>query len=66
MESKLKKAADASFNCQSARILLSYRTTPYETTGCTPGELLMGRKLRSAPRLKVNRVREAAQAEDGP
>lgn len=45
---KLKKAAVGSFQCQLARILLNYRTTPHETTGCTPAELLMGRKLKTA------------------
>ena len=29
-----------------ARFLFKYRTTPHTTTGQTPSELLMGRKLR--------------------
>jgi hypothetical protein len=29
------------------RFLLSYRTTPHATTGCTPSELLMGRTVRT-------------------
>ena len=30
-----------------SRLLLKYRITPHSTTGTTPSELLMGRKLRS-------------------
>ena len=30
-----------------ARFLFAYRNTPHSTTGVSPAELLMGRKLRS-------------------
>ena len=32
-----------------ARFLFSYRTTPHTTTGVSPAELLMNRKLRCLP-----------------
>lgn len=34
-------------SCKLARFLFRYRTTPQTTTGVSPAELLMGRKLRS-------------------
>ena len=30
-----------------AHLLLSYRTTPHTSTGCTPAELLMGQRIRT-------------------
>ncbi len=43
----LKKMSEGSLRDRIARFLFSYRTTPQSTTGTTPAELLMGRKLRS-------------------
>ena len=33
---------------QLQRFLLRYRTTPHTTTGCSPAELLIGRRLSTA------------------
>ena len=44
------KAAKGDPGTQNQKItsfLLSYRTTPHTTTGCTPAELLMNRRLRT-------------------
>ena len=43
----LKKSTDGDIETRLARFLFHYRTTPHTTTGVTPAELLMGRKLRS-------------------
>ena len=43
----LKKSADGDIETRLARFLFHYQTTPHTTTGITPAELLMGRKLRS-------------------
>lgn len=48
IKQKLKKAGSGDLHTQIARLLLSYRTTPHEVTGCSPAELLMGRKLKTA------------------
>ncbi|KAH9378029.1 hypothetical protein HPB48_011911 [Haemaphysalis longicornis] len=41
ISSTLKKTVDGSFFCELARILLIYRPTPPETTGCSQVELVM-------------------------
>lgn len=38
---------EGSLEAKLARFLFSYRATPQATTGVSPGELLMGRRLRS-------------------
>ena len=42
-----KRMKDGTLTDKIARFLFSYRTTPQSTTGITPAELLMNRKLRS-------------------
>ena len=43
--------------------LFQYRTTPHATTGMSPAELLMGRKLRDKlPRLKIPNDRQQKQS----
>lgn len=46
-KSMLKKCAGVTIETKVARVLFSYRITPQSTTGKSPSELLMGRKLRS-------------------
>ncbi|KAM7306949.1 uncharacterized protein ISCGN_010591 [Ixodes scapularis] len=48
IKQKLKKAGSGDLHTQTARLLLSYRTTPHEVTGCSPAGLLMRRKLKTA------------------
>ena len=42
----LKKMTDGDMETRLARLLYHYRITPHSTTGVSPAELLMGRKLR--------------------
>ena len=41
------KQSTGSIHDKIARLLLQYRITPHSTTGTTPAEMLLGRKLRS-------------------
>ena len=41
----IKRQATGSLRTKVARFLLNYRTTPHTTTGTSPAELLMGRRL---------------------
>ena len=43
----MKRARSGSLETKVRRFLFHYRTTPHSTTGSTPAELLMGRKLRT-------------------
>ena len=43
----LRKMVDGDMDTRLARILYRYRMMPHTTTGVSPAELLMGRKLRS-------------------
>ena len=43
----LRKQTGGSISDQLSRMLLQYRITPHSTTGLSPAELLMGRKLHS-------------------
>lgn len=47
LKALLKKSAGGSVETKLARALFSYRITPQSTTGRSPAELLLGRKLRS-------------------
>ena len=42
---KTTKAEPGTLAEKLARFLLGYQTTPHTATGCTPVELLMGRKI---------------------
>ena len=43
----MRKMTEGSLRQKLARFLFSYRTTPHSTTGVSPAELLMNRKLKS-------------------
>ena len=43
----LKKYKNGSFEERIAKVLLTYRIAPHSTTGVSPSELLLGRRLRS-------------------
>ena len=43
----MRKMTEGSLKQKLARFLFSYRTTPQSTTGVSPAELLMNKKLRS-------------------
>ena len=44
----MRKMTEGTLKQKLARFLFSYRTTPHSTTGVSPAELLMNRKLKSA------------------
>ena len=44
----MRKMTQGTLKQKLARFLFSYRTTPHSTTGVSPAELLMNRKLKSA------------------
>lgn len=43
----LRKVSQGSLETRLSRVLFQYRITPHATTGKSPAELLMGRRLRS-------------------
>ena len=43
----LKKVKNGSMEDRIAKVLMTYRVTPHSTTGVSPSELLIGRKLRT-------------------
>lgn len=43
----MRKMREGTLRERLARVLFSYRTTPHSTTGVTPAELLMGRRIRT-------------------
>lgn len=45
---KLEKAGPGDTRAQLARLLLTYRSTPHEVTGCSPSELVLRRKMKTA------------------
>ena len=65
----MKKVSD-DVQKQLSRFLFHYRSTPHTTTGLTPAEMLMGRRLRThldvmrpdiAARVRARQVRQKAQ-----
>ena len=47
VKSGLRRMSVGTLETKLSRFLLSYRTTPHTTTGVTPAELLMKRKLQT-------------------
>ena len=43
----IRKQSSGTIHDKIAKVLLQYQMTPHSTTGITPAELLLGRKLRS-------------------
>lgn len=43
----MRKATPSDIETKLARFLFHYRTTPHSTTGVSPAELMMGRRLRT-------------------
>ena len=58
---KIRKHEEGSTGEKLARFLLGYRTTPHTATGCTPAEILMGRRLLT--RLDILHPRLSAKME---
>lgn len=54
--------SSGSITTRLARVLFTYRITPQSTTGISPAELLLGRRLRT--RLDLLRPNTAARVED--
>ena len=47
LKENLRKSKTGSLETRTSRFLCKYHTTPHNTTGVSPAELLMGRQLRS-------------------
>ena len=47
LQSGLKRTSGPTIQEKLSRVLLTYRITPQTTTGISPSQLLMGRRLRS-------------------
>ena len=68
---KFRKNEERSTGEKLARFLLGYRTTPHTATGCTPAEILMGRRLRTRvdiihPSLSANMERKSKHLPQSP
>ncbi|KAK8773316.1 hypothetical protein V5799_012151 [Amblyomma americanum] len=57
----LQKAGPGDLRAQIAGFLLTYRSTPHEVTGCSPAELLLGRKMKTAMDLLRPDIRTTVQ-----
>ena len=47
LKTGLRKNTSGSLQTRIARILLAYRSTPHSTTGVSPSELLIGRRIKT-------------------
>ena len=62
VKNSLKKVRTGGVNTRLAKLLFTYRITPQSTTGVSPAELLLGRRLR--PRLDLLRPNTPAPVEN--
>ena len=57
----LKKETQGSMKVRLAKVLMAYRTTPQSTTGTSPSQLLLGRRIRTRLDLLIPNIAERVE-----